>query len=262
MTSAFSYGRARRPIFIEVPAKDPRSQLDGVLAKVAGSLYGTRDAPVIWQDCLRCQMKVLGYKESLRIPCMFYHETKDVEMIAHVDVLFEVRCLKDVQDVCHGFAPDQRRETVKLSTWGGELFSQKSGWKSREIQSMQPFYSKRLEWKCACLGAHPMLQTRSCWILWQATPDHTCHPLMLEDIGAQWHVWSTWPRIVRISMLWRIPWRKRRHIPSLETNGAESMSVRQGQATICSILRVSRRGSRSWWCKQTVVGHRARPLAG
>ena len=49
-----------------------------------GSLYGTRDAPLIWQDCLRCQMKLLGFKESLRVPCVFYHETKDVEMIAHV----------------------------------------------------------------------------------------------------------------------------------------------------------------------------------
>ena len=59
---------------------------------------------MIWQDRLRCQMKVLGSKESLRVPCMFYHETKDVEMIAHVDDLFVAGCFKDVQDVYHGFA--------------------------------------------------------------------------------------------------------------------------------------------------------------
>ena len=87
--NAFLYGRARRPIFIEVPAEDPRSQLDGVLAKLVGSLYGTRDAPLIWQDCLRGQMKLLRFIESLRAPCMFYHETKDVQTIAHVDDLFE-----------------------------------------------------------------------------------------------------------------------------------------------------------------------------
>ena len=35
---------------------------------------------------------------------MFYHETKDVEMIAHVGDLFVVGCLKDVQDVYRGLA--------------------------------------------------------------------------------------------------------------------------------------------------------------
>ena len=70
--------------FVEVFIEDPRSQLDGVLAKVVGSLCGTRDAPMIWQDCLRCQVKLLGFTESLRVPCVFYHETKGVEMVAHV----------------------------------------------------------------------------------------------------------------------------------------------------------------------------------
>ena len=49
-------------------------------------------------------MKLLGFKESLRVPCMCYHDTKDVEMIAHVDDLFVVGCLKDVQDVYHCLA--------------------------------------------------------------------------------------------------------------------------------------------------------------
>ena len=125
LKSAFFFGRARRPIFIEVPTEDPRSQLDGVLAKLVRSLYGTRDAPLIWQDCLRCQMKLLGFKESLRAPCMFYHKTRDVEMIAHVNDLFVVGCLKDDQDVCRGLAgafemkctyAGYKTGTIKLST--------------------------------------------------------------------------------------------------------------------------------------------------
>ena len=101
--SAFFFRRVRRPIFIEVPTEGRRSQLDGVLAKWVGSLYGARDAPMIWQDCLRCQMKLLGFKESLRLPRMLYRETKGLEMIAHVDDLF-VGCLKDVQEVHRGLA--------------------------------------------------------------------------------------------------------------------------------------------------------------
>ena len=72
--------------------------------KWVGSLYGARDAPMIWQDCLRGHMKLLGFIESLRAPCMFYHATNDVEMIPHVDDLFVVGCLKDVQGVYRGLA--------------------------------------------------------------------------------------------------------------------------------------------------------------
>ena len=49
-------------------------------------------------------MNLLGFIESLRAACIFYHETKDVEMIAHVDDLFVVGCLKDVQEVYRGLA--------------------------------------------------------------------------------------------------------------------------------------------------------------
>ena len=76
--SAFSYGRTRRPNFIEVPTEDPGSKLRGASAKVVGSLCGTHNTPMIWQDCFRCQMKVLGFLYLLRVPCMFHHETKKV----------------------------------------------------------------------------------------------------------------------------------------------------------------------------------------
>ena len=109
--SAFLYGRARRPIIIEVHTEDPRSQLDGVLAKLVGSLLGTRDAPMIGRDCLRGQIK------------LFHHETKGVEMIAHVDDLFVVGCLKDVQDVCRGFADasDMKRTYAGPKTGNHEV---------------------------------------------------------------------------------------------------------------------------------------------
>ena len=161
MISAFLFGRARRLIFIEVLTADPRSQLDGVLTTLVGSLYGPRDAPLIWQDRLRCQMKLLGFKESLRVRCKFYHETKDVEMVAHVDDIFVVGCLKDVQDVHRGFASAVERKCKYAGPktgnseveyiGAGELCSRKTGEKFMEIPSMQSFYSKRLEWKCASL---------------------------------------------------------------------------------------------------------------
>ena len=109
-----------------------------------------RDAPMIWQDCLRGQMKLLGFTESLRVPCMFYHETKDVEMIAHVDDLFVVGSLKDVQEVYRGSAGPMTGYS-EVEYLGGALFSRKPGWKFTEIRKMQSFHSKRLKWKCASL---------------------------------------------------------------------------------------------------------------
>ena len=98
--TAFSHFPARRPNFIEVPTEDPGSKLHGASPKVVGSLCGTRNTPLIWQDCFRCQMKVLGFSNLLRAPCMFHHETKKgVDMMAHVDDQFVVvleRCSRCV----------------------------------------------------------------------------------------------------------------------------------------------------------------------
>ena len=45
------YGRDQRFLFMIVTAEDLRSQEEGMLSKYF--FFGTRDAPFIWQDCLR-----------------------------------------------------------------------------------------------------------------------------------------------------------------------------------------------------------------
>ena len=133
--------------------EDPRSQLDGVLVKVVGSSYGPRDSPMIWQDRLRFQMKLLGFKESLRVPCLFFHGTKGVEVIAEVDDLFVVGCLNDVKHVCHGLRLklnahmlDKRRETVKFSNWGRRTVFVENGLEIHgDIRRMQPFQETRMD---------------------------------------------------------------------------------------------------------------------
>ena len=66
--SAFLFGRVRRPIFIEVPTADPRSQLHAVLTTLVGSLCGPRDAPLIWQDRLRCADQIVGIQRITSCP--------------------------------------------------------------------------------------------------------------------------------------------------------------------------------------------------
>ena len=145
--SAFLYGRARRPFFIEVPAEDPRSQEEGMLAKLIGSLYGTRDAPLIWQDCLRNEMKRLGFVESLRVPCLFFHAFMNVEMIFHVDDLFVVGPLENVKKVYHGLAESFEMKCKnagpetgnKRSTWDVVSCSLLMEWRSMVTPNMRPF---------------------------------------------------------------------------------------------------------------------------
>ena len=68
---------------------------------------------------------------------------------------------------------------------------------------MQPLRSKRLEKEmCRSVSSHHGADTKLLDML--ADDPHTCHPMTLEDIEAQRHVWSTGPRIVQISMLWLV----------------------------------------------------------
>ena len=60
--TAFLYGDARRWLYIELPPEDPLSA-SGKL-----ELYGTRDAPMIWQDHLRKTLLDMKLKESVTHP--------------------------------------------------------------------------------------------------------------------------------------------------------------------------------------------------
>ena len=84
---------------------------------------------------------------------------------------------------------------------------------------MQPICTqKRLEKEmCRSVSSPHVADTKLLDML--ADDTHTCRPLTLGDIEAQWHVWSTGPRIVQISMLWLALWRKPWHILRLKMHG-------------------------------------------
>ena len=90
--TAFLYGNSRRRIYIRVPHEDPRSTQPGKVALLKKALYGTRDASQIWQDELRSTLKELNFTESHRIPCLFWNQLTQVEVIVHVD---DLMCVGD-----------------------------------------------------------------------------------------------------------------------------------------------------------------------
>ena len=50
-------------------------------------MYGTHDAPMIWQDHLRKTLLDMKFRESVTHPGVFQHETRDILFCVHVDDL-------------------------------------------------------------------------------------------------------------------------------------------------------------------------------
>ena len=55
------------------------------VGKLERPMYGTRDAPMIWQDHLRKTLLDMKFKESVLHAGVFQHETRGVLLRVHVD---------------------------------------------------------------------------------------------------------------------------------------------------------------------------------
>ena len=58
-----------------------------MIGQLCRSLYGTRDAPMIWQDHLRGTLEKSGMVESITHPGYFRHDGLDLDLCVHVDDL-------------------------------------------------------------------------------------------------------------------------------------------------------------------------------
>ena len=82
--SAFLYGKARRRIYIELPTRDPQSGGD-VVGMLDKSMYGTRDAPIIWQATVDKMLITLGFRCSVLQPGVYIHDCRQLRVMVHVD---------------------------------------------------------------------------------------------------------------------------------------------------------------------------------
>ena len=85
--AAFLYGDARTSLYVELPPEDPLSASGRYVGKLERAMYGTRDAPMIWQDHLRKAQLDMKFKESVAHLGVFQHETRDILLCVHVDGL-------------------------------------------------------------------------------------------------------------------------------------------------------------------------------
>ena len=125
--SAFLYGAARRKIYIELPSADPQHGSDkvGLLRK---ALYGTRDAPQIWQSEVRRTLESLGFRRYAFQPSVYIHDAKEILLVTHVDdflgaasqdaldwVYKEVSKVHELKQKIISSAPEDAQETTYLN---------------------------------------------------------------------------------------------------------------------------------------------------
>ena len=82
---AFLYGRIDRTVYVELPAEDPMSESGLYVGQLEKAMYGTRDAPAVWQEELESTLKAMGFTSCISTPCLYFHEGLDLRVVAHVD---------------------------------------------------------------------------------------------------------------------------------------------------------------------------------
>ena len=82
---AFLYGRMRRTVYIELPHQDPKSKNGNLVGRLLKAMYGTRDAPLIWQGEVKATMTKIGFEASVLQPAVYYHRARGLYVVAHVD---------------------------------------------------------------------------------------------------------------------------------------------------------------------------------
>ena len=81
---AFLYGSTKRSVYIWLPPEDDMSTAC-FMGKLNKAMYGTRDAPQVWQGKVRETMAEFGLLESSTQPGIYYCDKRKLYIVSHVD---------------------------------------------------------------------------------------------------------------------------------------------------------------------------------
>ena len=79
------YGKTPRDIYIQLPDEDPMSINKDYVGKILKAMYGTRDAPAVWQEEIRALVTSMNFTQSRINPCVYYNRERDLRVNVHVD---------------------------------------------------------------------------------------------------------------------------------------------------------------------------------
>ena len=86
-SKAFLYGDVGREVYIELPDEDGRKCSGANVGLLRKSMYGLRDAPLIWQKVVRQMLFKRGFKHLIGTQCMYTNPVTGITLVAHVDDL-------------------------------------------------------------------------------------------------------------------------------------------------------------------------------
>ena len=55
------------------------------IGKLIKAMYGTRGAPLVWQEVVKKTMLRMGFTCCTTSPGVFYHEKRELRVVTHVD---------------------------------------------------------------------------------------------------------------------------------------------------------------------------------
>ena len=85
------------------------------MGRLKRAMYGTRDAPLIWQKTLRKVLNNLGFQNSVTTACLYFHKGRDLQVVAHVDDLLVTGELTELEWLSQALA---KEFSVKTSILG------------------------------------------------------------------------------------------------------------------------------------------------
>ena len=84
-SKAFLYGDTQREVYIELPDEDARKSMSDCVGLLKKSMYGLRDAPLIWQQVVRGMLDTLGFTQLTGAQCTYANLSTGMLVVAHVD---------------------------------------------------------------------------------------------------------------------------------------------------------------------------------
>ena len=127
---------------MELPLEDLLAASGEYVGKLERAMYGTRDAPMIWQDHLRKTLIDKKFMESVTHPGVFQHGTRDIFMCVRVDDLLCTRLREDLMWMKKQLLEEYELETKLM---GGDV----------DMERKAIYLGRTLEWNENGLGVRP-----------------------------------------------------------------------------------------------------------
>ena len=81
---AYFNAKAERELWADIP-EEHDGYFPGAVGRLALALYGTRDAAMLWQECLAEHLVSIGFVRGVSNPCECYHQNRQLRCLVHGD---------------------------------------------------------------------------------------------------------------------------------------------------------------------------------